>query len=244
MPTMRKCRCRVCLLSAFKKEEGNLDSTPSWGDRVSHDVKSARHRPCSDETRRATSVAELTSISLPVTLGPELQAGLLNEWRSEILARLEKLERPPEPWQKHGVEPLSSTSSPTSHSEPESLPSRASDRRASLYPTTQGYSLEDSEHAFQGGTNLLQPISILNSIAGGDVEQAGLSSLLNELPARCSFSECDGYPECCMADLQMWDAKNRPRAVERLRATLQDFFHNLNPHCGYTAGTYTNRVLT
>ena len=174
---------------------------------------------------------ELTDVTLPEDIPRPIHAEPFSDWRSDILTRLAKLEQNREPWPTHGLTSGSSTSSPTARSEPESLSSRSFNRQSFLLPTSHRCKPDQVEQAFQGGTNLVQPIAALDRILGPETEQNGMSSAPNHPNARYSFMDCGEYPDCCKADLQMWDAKNRPRDVEHLRATLHDFFNHLNPHC-------------
>lgn len=96
--------------------------------------------------------------------------------------------------------------------------------------------LAELDHAspkFQGGTDLMNPISILEKIVGpSDVEQYSITRQNSQPPeAGCRFNDCRSFPSCCTVDLQMWNEATKAQDVENLRASFRTFFSCLNPHC-------------
>jgi hypothetical protein len=93
----------------------------------------------------------------------------------------------------------------------------------------------DLDHAgpkFQGGTNLLNAIAILDRVIGPSDEQCSASPQSSQQPeVGCRFNDCRSFPSCCAVDLQIWNEGTRSQDIESLRISFRKFFSCLNPHC-------------
>lgn len=177
---------------------------------------------------------ELTNLLIPDQVSLKAQEDV-GHWKAEILERLAKLEENTKQFRTQGLTPQPSSPSQTGHPEPDTTSSRSC-CHLSPYPIDRSSNSDLSEHVFQGGTNFSQPIAALNRLVGRSGEPVG-SSGFSTTSGRSSSISLDDFPDCCKADLQSPDATFRSRDIEHLRATLKEYFQNLNPHCEYKCCT-------
>ena len=169
--------------------------------------------------------------------GPKDQPQKSARWKSDIIARLEKLERSSELERHKSPSTTAGNLSPNSRSEPESLPSASASaaliNRTPLLPSGQDYDSDQVDHTYQGGTSLLQSIVILDRVVGHDTEQhypSDHSNLDAVVVDHCPFVDCVDFPECCRSDLQILSTTKSVQELECMRAAFRTFFDYPHTH--------------